>query len=155
MIALSQARVGFAYYVAATAKEAKLQDLGFVKGKKVELSQLTPENAIVSIAGTRIAMDKETLDKVFVTEIKEEEALLELSLLKPGETGIVRKIDSDPATKHRLMDMGITRGTAIYIRKLAPLGDPMELHLRGYSLSLRKQDASLIKVVHDEIKNNK
>ncbi|NLE70425.1 MAG: ferrous iron transport protein A [Clostridiales bacterium] len=63
-----------------------------------------------------------------------------------GETCRVIKLHGEGAMKRRLMDMGLTRGTEIYVRKLAPLGDPMELTLRGYELSLRKEDAASIEV---------
>lgn len=66
--------------------------------------------------------------------------------LKVGETGTVVKLHSDGAIKRRIMDMGITKGTEIYIRKVAPLGDPIELNLRGYELSLRKADAEKIEI---------
>lgn len=155
MIKLSQAKIALTYFLAATATEPKLRDLGFVAGKKIELLNRTASNAIVLIAGTRLAVDLETLDKIWVDEKQSaEEELVDLSALNPGETGIVRKIETDFATKHRLMDMGVTRGVSIFVRKLAPLGDPMELHLRGYSLSLRKQDAGLIKVVRENTREN-
>ena len=63
-----------------------------------------------------------------------------------GATVRVVKIHSEGALKRRLMDMGLTRGVLVTVRKLAPLGDPMELTLRGYELSLRKADAALIEV---------
>ena len=63
-----------------------------------------------------------------------------------GEPCRVIKLHGEGAMKRRLMDMGLTRGTEIYVRKLAPLGDPMELTLRGYELSLRKEDAASIEV---------
>ena len=63
-----------------------------------------------------------------------------------GSTVIVAKIDGDGAYKRRIMDMGITKGIDIYIRKVAPLGDPIEVTVRGYELSLRKADAEMIEV---------
>lgn len=63
---------------------------------------------------------------------------------KPGEKVIVEKIACTGTLKRRIMDMGITKGTTIYIKKFAPLGDPMELTVRGYELSLRKSDAENI-----------
>ena len=63
-----------------------------------------------------------------------------------GETAVVRKLHDAGAIKRRIMDMGITKGVEIFVRKVAPLGDPMELNLRGYELSLRKSDAELIEV---------
>ena len=63
-----------------------------------------------------------------------------------GGRAKVVKLHGEGAIKRRIMDMGITRGTEIYVRKVAPLGDPMELTVRGYELSLRKADAELIEV---------
>lgn len=65
---------------------------------------------------------------------------------KKGETVTVLKLHGEGALRRRLMDMGITRGTAIYIRKVAPLGDPVEVRVRGYELSIRKADAELIEI---------
>ena len=66
--------------------------------------------------------------------------------VKVGETATVVKLHGEGATKRRIMDMGITKGTEIQVRKTAPLGDPIEVVLRGYSLSLRKEDADLIEI---------
>ncbi len=63
-----------------------------------------------------------------------------------GETVKVVKLHGEGAVKRRIMDMGITKGTEIYVRKVAPLGDPVELTVRGYELSLRKADAEMIEV---------
>ena len=63
-----------------------------------------------------------------------------------GQTVTVVKLHCEGAVKRRIMDMGITKGVKIRVRKLAPLGDPMELTLRGYELSLRKADADMIEV---------
>ena len=63
-----------------------------------------------------------------------------------GSTVKVAKLRGEGAVKRRIMDMGITKGVEIYIRKVAPLGDPIELNLRGYELSLRKADAENIEV---------
>ena len=63
-----------------------------------------------------------------------------------GSTVIVAKIDGDGAYKRRIMDMGITKGTKVFVRKVAPLGDPVEVNVRGYELSLRKADAGMIEV---------
>ena len=65
---------------------------------------------------------------------------------KVGQTVTVAKVHGEGALRRRIMDMGITKGVEIYVRKLAPLGDPMELTLRGYELSLRKADAEIIEV---------
>ncbi len=65
---------------------------------------------------------------------------------KIGETVTVVKIHGEGAVKRRIMDMGITKNVAVYVRKVAPLGDPVELTVRGYELSLRKADAEMIEV---------
>ena len=65
---------------------------------------------------------------------------------KVGDTVTVVKLHGEGAIKRRIMDMGITKGTTIYNRKVAPLGDPVEVNVRGYELSLRKADAEMIEV---------
>ena len=65
---------------------------------------------------------------------------------KLGQTVRVKKLTGEGAVKRRIMDMGITKGVEVYIRKVAPLGDPVEVTVRGYELSLRKADAELIEV---------
>ena len=69
-----------------------------------------------------------------------------LKQAKIGETVKVVKLHGEGAVKRRIMDMGITRGVEVYIRKVAPLGDPVEVNVRGYELSLRKADAEMIEV---------
>ena len=69
-----------------------------------------------------------------------------LKAAKVGETVTVVKLHGEGAIKRRIMDMGITKGVSITVRKVAPLGDPMELTVRGYELSLRRADAEMIEV---------
>ena len=64
--------------------------------------------------------------------------------VKVGETATVVKLHGEGATKRRIMDMGITKGTEIYVRKVAPLGDPVAVNVRGYELSIRKEDGEKI-----------
>ena len=64
--------------------------------------------------------------------------------LNVGETVKVVKLDSEGAVKRRIMDMGLTKGVEVYVRKIAPLGDPVEVTVRGYELSVRKADAEMI-----------
>ncbi|MBR3817440.1 MAG: ferrous iron transport protein A [Clostridia bacterium] len=66
--------------------------------------------------------------------------------IKVGHKARVLKVNGEGAVRRRIMDMGITKGVEIYVRKVAPLGDPMELFVRGYELSLRKADADMIEV---------
>lgn len=69
-----------------------------------------------------------------------------LNEVKIGNTVNVTKINGEGAVKKRIMDMGVTKGVEIYVRKVAPLGDPVEVTVRGYELSLRKEDAKIIEV---------
>lgn len=71
---------------------------------------------------------------------------MNLKEVKVGDTVRVVKLTGQGATKRRIMDMGITKGVEIYVRKVAPLGDPIEVTIRGYELSLRKADAAMIEV---------
>ena len=68
----------------------------------------------------------------------------QLKDLSPGEQGKVGRVDAEGALKRRLMDMGLTRGTMVTFRKVAPLGDPIEITVRGYELSIRKDEAAHI-----------
>ena len=65
---------------------------------------------------------------------------------KVGETVMVKRLYGEGPVKRRIMDMGITKGTELKVRKVAPLGDPMELSVRGYELSVRKADAEMIEI---------
>ena len=67
-----------------------------------------------------------------------------------GESSKVVKINGEGKVNRRIMDMGITKGTSIYLRKVAPLGDPVEVTVRGYELSLRKDDADIIEIEQSE-----
>ena len=66
--------------------------------------------------------------------------------VKVGQRATVARLHGEGALKRRIMDMGITKGVEIYVRKVAPLGDPMELTVRGYELTLRKADAEMVEV---------
>ena len=69
-----------------------------------------------------------------------------LATVRPGETVTVKKLVGEGATKRRIMDMGLTKGTQVFVRKVAPLGDPIEVTVRGYELSIRKADAEMIEI---------
>ena len=66
--------------------------------------------------------------------------------LKPGQSAVVKKLIGEGAVKRRIMDMGLTKGAEIFVRKVAPLGDPLEITVRGYELAVRKADAGMIDV---------
>lgn len=67
-----------------------------------------------------------------------------LKEIKCGQTVKVKKVEGEGAVRRRIMDMGITKGSEVYVRKVAPLGDPIEINIRGYELTLRKYDAEMI-----------
>ena len=69
-----------------------------------------------------------------------------LKQVKIGESAKVVKLHGEGAVKRRIMDMGITKGVTVYVRKVAPLGDPIEVNVRGYELSIRKADAEMIEI---------
>ena len=78
--------------------------------------------------------------------MREETRLKTLNEAKVGQTVSVVKVHGEGPIRRRIMDMGITKGVVIRVRKLAPLGDPMELTVRGYELSLRKADAAMVEI---------
>lgn len=71
---------------------------------------------------------------------------MNLKEVKVGKTVTIKKITGTGPVKRRIMDMGLTKGQSVYVRKVAPLGDPVEITVRGYELSLRKADAQMIEV---------
>ena len=66
--------------------------------------------------------------------------------VKIGETAVIEKLHGEGALKRRIMDMGLTKGVEVTVRKVAPLGDPIQLNVRGYELSIRKADAEMVEV---------
>ena len=150
MKTLNTARIGQIYYVNKILKSehaGKLRELGFAPDKEVVLLSIDEENARLKIGQTRLALSSFYLNTILIKDEQSNEELVPLSSLNIGQSGVGRLLEGQGEIKRRLMDMGITRGTSISVHKLAPLGDPMELHLRGYSLSLRKKDAEKIKIV--------
>ncbi len=75
---------------------------------------------------------------------------MRLSEFKPGESGTIVSIQGTGALRQRLIAMGVTPGTWLIVRKFAPLGDPMEIRLRNYNLSIRKRDAALIEMMRED-----
>ena len=107
-----------------------LSNLGLAAGETIEVVTKTKNSAIIIVKGSRLAFDASILDKID---------------LAPAEEN--QDIFSANETKRRLMDMGITKRTRVLLRKVAPLGDPLEISLRGYELTLRKSEAQMISVV--------
>lgn len=122
-----------------------LEDLGFVVGAPVVVISRLGGNIIVNVKESRIAISEKMACKIMVWW-KTGGKMKTLKEAKVGETVKVTKVTGDGAVRRRIMDMGITRGVEIYVRKVAPLGDPVEVNVRGYELSLRKKDAEMIEV---------
>lgn len=147
---LQNAKVGIPYTIVSVDlpddSARHLSDLGLKVGASVKVVSKTPASAIVMLKSSRLAFDQSILSQIDVTE---EGALLSLPLseLKVGDYAYVDSIYAVNEAKRRLMDMGLTRHTKVYLRKVAPLGDPIEISLRGYELTLRKSEAQMISVV--------
>ena len=78
--------------------------------------------------------------------------LKKLDEFKIGETGLIKKVEGEGRLRRRLLDMGVTPGAVVYLRKKAPLGDPLEITIRGYELTLRKSEAALVVLEVEETK---
>ena len=124
-----------------------LSNLGLAPGETIEVVTKTKNSAIIIVKGSRLAFDASILDKIDLTPAEENEEKISLSELPVGRSAIVTDIFAANETKRRLMDMGITKRTRVLLRKVAPLGDPLEISLRGYELTLRKSEAQMISVV--------
>ncbi|MGT2682318.1 FeoA family protein [Streptococcus porci] len=126
-----------------------LMTLGLKQGGLLKLVAKTKSNAIIIIKGSRLALDNSILERISIKPYEFESNCLALSDLTVGSFAYIKEINSDSQTKRRLMDMGLTKHTKIYLRKVAPLGDPLEISLRGYELTLRKSEAQLITVIQE------
>lgn len=146
-----QAKIGVSYKIVSIHLPAEsqrhLSNLGVKVGTSFKLVSKTASSAILMLKSSRLAFDKSILEKIDVVEETVDRQALPLSEIKVGEFAYVDGIFALAETKRRLMDMGLTRHTKIYLRKVAPLGDPIEISLRGYELTLRKSEAQMISVV--------
>ena len=123
-----------------------LSNLGLAAGETIEVVTKTKNSAIIIVKGSRLAFDASILDKIDLAPAEEDQEKIPLSELPVGRSAIVTDIFSANETKRRLMDMGFTKGCKVFVRKVAPLGDPVEVTIRGYELSVRKADAENIEV---------
>lgn len=125
----------------------RLQDLGMIVGSKVAVVNQSGENGIILLHNTRLALSQSLLKQILVKDLTEDqETWVSLDQLSAGEQGVVVNVHGTGAVKRRLMDMGLTKGTQVKVVKLAPLGDPIELRVRGYELSLRKNESEMVVV---------
>ncbi|ASZ08370.1 MULTISPECIES: FeoA family protein [Enterococcus] len=151
METLAQAKQNLVYQIVKiqTKESVKnhLQNLGIIPGTKIVVVNLSGENAILLLKNNRIAVNRELLAQIFVKKPDSiAESWTSLDQLTVGESATVVALHGQGAVKRRLMDMGVTKNVRVAIRKLAPLGDPIEITLRGYELTLRKKEAELILV---------
>ena len=149
MITLAQAEVGKVYTVESVQADIQtkkhLNNLGVVAGQAVVLVNYQNQNGIVLLHNSRIALTDTILQAIHVEERSANEKVwVSLDTLKVGERATIVGIHGQGA------DMGLTKGTVIFIRKVAPLADPIEINVRGYELTLRKSEAELILVEKEE-----
>lgn len=151
MLTLAKAEHSKAYVVediqVEDATKKHLNNLGLVLGATIALINDSGENSIVLLQNSRIAMNKSILNHILIAEKDESiEKWVSLDQLSAGENAQVVGVHGQGAVRRRLMDMGITKGVDILVRKRAPLGDPIEINLRGYELTLRNSEAGLVLV---------
>ncbi|KRM95623.1 ferrous iron (Fe2+) uptake protein FeoA [Liquorilactobacillus aquaticus DSM 21051] len=108
---------------------------------------------VIYLRGQRLAVSYSMAQSIMVKGVSEEdgEKLISLSQVKVGNAGIVNKIIGNKALRKRLMDMGLTKNTVVKIHQIAPLGDPIELIVRNYKLSIRKNEADFVLVSEMEV----
>ncbi|WP_179394468.1 FeoA family protein [Lacticaseibacillus absianus] len=127
-----------------------LAEMGLLAGKRLTVIQPASGSTglLVYFQGQRLAISDEIAGQIQVQPLSAfaEADLLPLATLAPGAQAIVGKIQGDGQLRQRLLDMGLTRGTMVQLVKVAPLGDPLEVAVRGYKLSLRKADAEAVQV---------
>ncbi|MFV0557744.1 MAG: ferrous iron transport protein A [Enterococcus sp.] len=144
---LVAAKMNRSYQVSAMTATGKtkqqLQELGVHIGSQLILLDRQGNDGLILVKNSRLALSQEILEQIMVKESSETK-LLPLSELAMGDMGYVVNILGQGAVRRRLMDMGLTKQVAIKVSKLAPLGDPIELNVRGYQLVIRKSEAELV-----------
>ena len=155
METLEEAKLNLVYQIeriqTSDLVKKHLQNLGVITGSKIVVINRSGSNSILLLKNNRIAVNRELLSQIIVKKSEfSEESWTSLDQLTTGESGVVVAIHGEGAVKRGLMDMGVTKNVRVTVRKLAPLGDPLEITLRGYELTLRKEEASLILVQKEE-----
>jgi len=125
----------------APSVTAHLHDLGLRKGSEVIILQKNHQGGILLYQDNRIALDTSVMERIDVTPILQEKTITSLDQLVVGEEARITSIAAVGALRRRLMDMGLTKKVPLKVVKLAPLGDPIEIRIRGYELSMRKDEA--------------
>lgn len=128
----------------------RLAEMGMVVSSNLTVISISQNGSglVIFLRGQRLALSYSLASSILVKGINEleESKVLPLSRLETGQSAIVGKIIGDRPVRKRLMDMGLTKNTVIKVLRVAPLGDPIELLLRGYKLSIRKQEADFVMV---------
>ncbi|HEL1906312.1 TPA: ferrous iron transport protein A [Streptococcus suis] len=122
-----------------------LAHLGLKVGEEIRIISKTKTNAIFQVKASRLALDREVIESLVLIE-KSATEIINLSEAPIGSSAKVMDIYATGALRRRLMDMGLTKNTQLFLKKVAPLGDPIEITLRGYELTLRKSEAQMIGV---------
>lgn len=150
MMPLTLANVGEEYVVRKVGglPETKkhLENLGFTPGGNVKIISTIGGKSNCSGEGSQNCHQLGDGTENNGIEIWRCSDMKTLKEARIGETVTVVKLHGEGAIKRRIMDMGITKGVSVYVRKVAPLGDPVEISVRGYELSLRKMDAEMVEV---------
>ena len=131
--------------VEAVTRQSMDNPVYYVQYAHARISSVLRNAADLGVASS---LDPPTPGDVDVAQLahERENDLLRAIGKRPGETVTVVKLHGQGAVKRRIMDMGITKGVEVFVRKVAPLGDPIEVNIRGYELSLRKSDAEMVEV---------
>jgi ferrous iron transport protein A len=158
--ALSELKERGKYIIVQVIGETRLvkhlAEIGMIAGKNVTVISLATDSSgmMIYFQGQRLAISNDIAQRIVVRNVDDKSPvkLKSLADLHVKQAGVIRKILGDRALRRRLMDMGLTNNTLIKIKQVAPLGDPIELIVRGYKLSLRKQEAAciLLEEVDDE-----
>ncbi|KRK40955.1 FeoA family protein [Loigolactobacillus bifermentans] len=152
MKALAELRRQGKYVIVQVLGESRLvkhlAEIGMIPGRSITVISLASDTSgmMIYFQGQRLAISSDIAQRIVVRGENDsaDVKLISLATLTVGKSGIIRKMLGDRALRRRLMDMGLTSNTMIKVNQVAPLGDPIELIVRGYKLSLRKQDATCI-----------
>lgn len=131
------------------ASQRHLANMGVKSGSRLQVLSIAKDLAIVKLGAARFALDHSIIQALQVRDPEVDKEVCALTDLQVGDEAYIEAIHAQGFLKRRLMDMGLTRKTKILLYKVAPLGDPLEVKVRGYDLTLRKSEASLISVVKE------
>lgn len=120
-----------------------LESLGILVNSTLTVLSSINGGVVVAVKDGRLALDAKVASKILVAQ-KGRNMLKRLDQFLIGETGLIKKVEGEGRLRRRLLDMGVTPGANVYLRKKAPLGDPLEITIRGYELTLRKSEAELV-----------